>query len=803
MLFGACQREHVSSMTAGAIGFYTPGGHGAPVLPCLVVCIVLAAPAWAAVPATTPTTFADEAARSHDVYLEVELNGQHRPALVRFGERNGRLFATGRDLDAIGLATGKLGVADAAEVPLDALQGVRYRYNAGQQTVAITVDDSLRKPYTIDSRQLQQAPAASSGRGLVVNYDVFAQSDARARMAVWTEERYFDPHGVFSNTGVAYLYADTHRYLRYDTYWSRSNPGSLSTIQIGDMISSSLAWSRSVRMAGFQWRSDFALRPDLVTFPVPSLSGTAVVPSAVDLYINNVRQLRTDVPSGPFVFNDVPGINGAGQATLITHDALGRSVATSLPLYVDTRLLAKDLSSYSFEAGYLRRDYGQASFNYGADLAGSGSARRGITDAFTLEGHAEATRGLFNVGAGALVRLGMTGVVNGSLSASGGRLAGTQASLGYQLIEPHFAIDAQITRAFRNYGDLAARDDAPVPTAIDQLTVSLPFFSDQNLAFSYIGLRMRGIEPSHIGSISYTMNFGNLLSLNLSGYQDFRRHESRGIFLGMNIGLGDRTSINSTVGRQNGQSYYNASAIRPPDYDGGWGWGLQGGGSGGVAYRQAQLQYLGNQGQLTGMVQNIAGRTTASLDALGSVVLMDGSVHAARRIYDGFALVSTDGVAGIPVLHDNRVIGSTDRGGHLLIPDLNAYQNNQVAIDSMKLPVDMRIDTTSFNLVPQAQSGVLARFPIARYAAASVILHDARGKSLLPGSRVHHVESDADTVVGYDGLTFISDLQKTNHLVIEGKAGRCKVNFSYHPSPDHRIPTIGPLTCRASKEASP
>jgi len=787
-------------MAAGATHSCPPNGR----LSWLVVCVVLVAPAWTAARATTPATFADEAARPHDVYLEVDLNGQHLPMIVRFGERNGRLFATGRDLDAIGLAIGKLGVAVAAEAPLDALQGVRYRYNAARQTVSIAVDDSLRKPYTIDSRQLQQTPAASSGRGLVLNYDAFAQSDARARLAVWTEERYFDLHGVFSNTGVAYLYADTHRYLRYDTYWSHSNPGSLSTIQIGDTISSSLAWSRSVRMAGFQWRSDFALRPDLVTFPVPSLSGSAVVPSAVDLYINNVRQLRTDVPSGPFVLNDVPGINGAGQATLITRDALGRSVATSLPLYIDTRLLAKGLSSHSFEAGYLRRNYGQTSFDYSSDLAGSGSMRRGITDAFTLEGHAEATRGLFNAGVGALVRLGMSGgVLNGSLSASGGRLAGTQASLGYQLIEPHFAIDAQVTRAFRNYGDLAARDDAPVPTAIDQLTISLPFFSNQNLAFSYIGLRMRGIEPSHIGSLSYTINFGNLLSLNLSGYQDFRRHESRGIFLGMNIGLGDRTSVNSTVGRQNGQSYYNTSAIRPPDYEGGWGWGLQAGGSGGMAYRQAQLQYLGNEGQLTGIVQNIAGRTTASLDALGSVVLMDGSVHAARRIYDGFALVSTDGVADIPVLHDNRVIGSTDSGGHLLIPDLNAYQNNQVTIDSMKLPVDMRIDKTALDLVPQAQSGVLARFPIARYAAASVILHDASGKPLPPGSRVHDVESGADTVVGYDGLAFISDLRKANHLEIHGEAGRCVVDFSYHPSPDHRMPTIGPLTCRASTESSP
>ncbi|MET5013105.1 fimbrial biogenesis outer membrane usher protein, partial [Burkholderia pseudomallei] len=77
---------------------------------------------------------------------------------------------------------------------------------------------------------------------------------------------------------------------RYDTSWSMSDPTSLTTTQFGDTISSSLAWTRSRRVAGLQWRSNFALRPDLVSFPVPALAGTAVVPSTVDLFVNGVRQ---------------------------------------------------------------------------------------------------------------------------------------------------------------------------------------------------------------------------------------------------------------------------------------------------------------------------------------------------------------------------------------------------------------------------------------------------------------------------------------------------------------------------------
>ena len=740
----------------------------------------------------TPST-----AAGRDLYLEVMLNGQRTSLIAHFRETAGRLSATAKDLNDIGVATEKLGAADTAMLELDRIPGLRYRYDAGSQSLDLQVPDAIRKPYTFDTRELTRTPNAVASRGFLINYDAFAQSDTNAQLALWSEERYFDPTGVLSNAGIAYLYRDLHRYVRYDTSWSMSNPATLSTTQFGDTISSSLDWSRSIRIAGFQWRSNFALRPDLVTFPVQPLSGTAVVPSAVDLYINNVRQFSGNVPSGPFIVNNVPGITGAGQATVITHDALGRTISTSLPLYVDTRMLATGLSSYSFEAGFLRRAYGIDSFSYDPRPAVSATARRGISDALTLEGHAEATGGLVNAGAGALVRMGMAGVVNGSLSASAGKLNGTQLGLGYQLIEPHFSIDAQTLRAYGNYGDLAARDGTPVPTATDRVTLALPFFSRQTLSLSYIGYRYPGVPASRIGSLSYTLNFGNLASLTLSTYKDFLQHDAQGVFLTASFGLGNNTAINASVGRQNGQSTYNINAQRPPDYAGGWGWGVQAGGTGAVPYRQAQAQYLGKYGEVTALAQDIDRHANASLDVTGAIVLMDRTVQPARRIDDGFALVSTDGVAGVPVLHENRVIGATDGGGHLLIPDLNAYQHNQVAIDSMNLPADARIATTTMDLVPKSHAGVLASFRVSRYAAASVILRGADGKLMPPGTRVHHVESGAETIVGYDGLAFIENLRHDNHLQVENGAAICSVEFTYERPANGTLPTIGPLICGA------
>lgn len=739
----------------------------------------------------------------HELYLEVNVNDLPTSLIVRFRELHTRLSASGEDLRAIGLVTDTLGIADSAEVELDQISGLRYSYDAAHQTVNLQIPDNLRKAVILNSRASSEAGKASTERGLVLNYDLYTQSDAAGRSAFWGEERYFDKHGVLSNSGIAYLTGQQNAYIRYDTSWSRSNPDTLSTIQLGDTISSSLTWSRSVRLGGFQWRSNFALRPDLVTFPMPSLSGTSVVPSAVNVYVNGVQQYAGTVQGGPFVINQVPGITGAGEATVVTRDALGRSISTSVPLYVDTRLLAPGLSSYSFEGGFLRHNYGVNSFDYNARPATSASARVGVSDMLTVEAHGEATSGLYNLGAGGLVRLGRLGVINCSVSGSAGSMAGTQLSLGYQYIQPRFSVNAQSMRAFGNYGDLGARDGAPVPTAVDSVSLSLPVFGSQSVGLSYVGYKAPLTPLARIGSLSYSTSFPHLIALNLSVYQDLDKPGSRGISLGLSIAFDGRTSINTNSGQQNGHSSFNVNATRSADYDGGWGWAAQSNRTDGDSYQQAQVQYLGKYGQVTALAQNAAGKTSATVDVGGALVLMDGSIAAARRIGDGFALVSTDGVPGIPVLHENRVIGTTDASGHLLIPDLHAYQNNRVAIDPARLPSDARLGDTMLNVVPLSQSGVTAHFPVQYYSAASVILNGPDGQPLPVGARVRLVESGKSTVVGYDGLSFIEDLKADNHLLVDSETLHCAASFPYHRSGDGSLTTIGPLICHPTSGRTP
>src|SRR5450830_117752 len=741
-----------------------------------------------------PANLPSDAAVANELYLEVNVNAESTGLILRFTQVGKRLRGNVDDLRQLGLEAGRFAGPGQAEIELDEIPGLSYEYDAGRQSLSLTVTDAVRAPYLVSARGTGRIPPSQVTPGAVLNYELYSELGQTRRTAIFNDLRYFNDSGVFSNTGTINLGSAASKYMRFDTFWNHANPDTLETWQLGDLISSSLAWSRSVRVGGFQWRKDFQLRPDLLTFPVASVDGTALVPSSLSLFVNGVQQYSASVPSGPFVLNQVTGINGAGQATIITHDALGRSVSTTLPLYVDTRMLAKNLSDYSVEVGVLRRDYGQRMFGYERKPVASATGRYGISDDLTVEGHTELSAGLYQAGAGALWRLGQKGVINGSLAASTGSSSGVQLSAGYQYLSSRFSIDTQTTRASSGFGDLASRDGSPIVRAADRISLNLPIQTGQSVSLSYIGYTTAGMPASKIVTVGYSATLFRGLFLNASLFQDLRQREQRGFYLGLSMAFDSNTSVNANSSRQNGVNSHSIGAQRAADFGGGVGWAVQSGTTGGIHYRQAQVDYLGNDGRLTARVQGGDAGSASSVGASGALVLMDGHLSTTRQVGSGFALVSTGGIADVPVLHENRQIGITGNSGYLLVPNLNAYGNNQISINTDGLNVDARVPVTNINVVPRSLSGVLASFPVERYSAATIIVQDSAGKFLAMGLPVLHVQSGKKTLVGFDGVTFVDDLHDENELRIGDGDSLCSVHFAYQ-RPETGLPVIGPLHC--------
>jgi len=181
--------------------------------------------------------------------------------------------------------------------------------------------------------------------------------------------------------------------------------------------------------------------------------------------------------------------------------------------------------------------------------------------------------------------------------------------------------------------------------------------------------------------------------------------------------------------------------------------------------------------------------------ASGSVVWMGGHVFAAREVPDAFAVVSTDGYAGIPVRLENRLIGSTDQNGLLLVTPLLSWQRNRLSIDTLDLPADMRADRVDTWVTPRQSAGLGVDFGLRRTQAMRVILHDSDGVALPVGSSVRLPGGGAATV-GYDGETYLEDVVTPAQLQVDLPDGHCSVRLAppvAATSPG--MPRIGPLRC--------
>ena len=176
--------------------------------------------------------------------------------------------------------------------------------------------------------------------------------------------------------------------VRLDTTWTRDQPLKVASLRVGDAISGTSSWGGAVRFGGVQWSTNFSTQPGFIAFPLPGVSGEAALPSTVDLYVDSALRMSREVPSGPFSIQDLPVTTGQGDARLVVRDILGREQVITQPFYATPRLLKPGLQEYSYELGFVRRNFGTDSNNYGRPLV-VGTHRSGITKHFTGELHGE------------------------------------------------------------------------------------------------------------------------------------------------------------------------------------------------------------------------------------------------------------------------------------------------------------------------------------------------------------------------------------------------------------------------------
>ncbi len=741
-----------------------------------------------------------------ELYLDLTINGMRR-GLSPFVLRQGALWASAETLRQLNFVL-PAGAADG--VRLDSLAGMTQAFDESAQSLVLTVPLSMLKlPTVVVGATATGAPLASASPGAVVNYDIYGSqgTDHSSSLNAFTELRAFSGTSVLSNTMLTQTSRSEKQgwqghSVRLDTSWSQSFQDELLTLRVGDTVTGSLSWSRATRIAGIQLSRNFALQPYKTTAPLPAFLGSATLPSEVELYVNGMRQYSGKVPAGPFQLNTLPSINSAGQAQVVLTDVLGRATTLNFSLYDSRQLLAQGLSDWTVDFGAVRQNYGLTSFDYGREPLVSGTWRYGVTNGFTLETHAEATRGLVNAGLGGAWQLGPLGLISGAVARSShSDGSGTQLNVGYSWQNNRLNFGLDSSRTFGNYQDVASRYGIAPPVGTGRALVGYSTENWGSFGASYLYLRYGGREASRFVNAYWFKSLAKSISLNVSVNQNLDDRRERNLYAGLNWSLDGGTNVSTSVQRDNTSTNVALDAQRSAPADGGLGWraGLRKGESqqGG----QAELNYLGRYGRLAAGLSAFGDSRYGYATVSGGLAFLGGHAFASQRIDSAFAVVSTDGVAGVPVMLENRKVGLTDSRGMLLVVPLNAYQNNQLAIDPMDLPASLRLTSTKLMATPSDRAGTLVRFGITPIRAASIVLVDSADQPLPLGSLVRANEQPGEpSIVGFDGVVYLDTLQPRNVLKVQMPVGVCTVSFDYRKEGDG-IPEIGPLRCL--KESSP
>lgn len=697
------------------------------------------------------------------LFLELILNGRATKSIIPVRFENGSISLRPQDLQQLGVKIHSNGdLLHIADIPQ-----ARFEYHAAAQSLSLHLPDHLLPQHIIGRarERLQITPAETA---ILLSYDAFISTglqNSDPQISLFLEPRITGRFGVFTSSGL-WRNGPYGGYKRYDSSFRTSDAGSATTWEFGDFITRNLSQASAVRLGGVQVSRDFAVRPDIITYPMPRFAGRAALPSTVELLVDGRSLINTQVDPGQFLLDTLPLGSGAGEAQLVVTDIHGNAVTANLPFYISSNLLASGLTDFAVSAGFFRKDYAVKNFSYG-DVAASASLRHGLTDTLTGEIRAETSRDFWLLGGGIQSRLATWGILSASVAHSHYRgQSGQQISFGYDYQAGSLSLALRHMRQSRNYHDLGELGDDASPTGRHQSIagVNLSMGRAGSIGLNYAEYR-DGRQPStRYANLNYARPIFARGQLYAQAGRDLR---SKGwnASLTFSLSLGGRGgSLSAGIADQShGERSYRMDYSRSVPSDSGIGWNI--GGSyaenGSTAWRaDMQLRTRPAQFRFGGAGAHHRGGANYQniwAGASGGLVYMDGIFVASNQLPSSFAVVSTNGFGDIPVRYENQLMGRTNQSGKLFIPNMAPWYSGKVSIDPLDLPADITVPDVERRVAVESGRGVHIRFALAKSQPALATLRLPSGEFVPAGSAVM-AGGQILTHIGWDGLLYLEDI---------------------------------------------
>ncbi|PLX87870.1 MAG: hypothetical protein C0619_13845, partial [Desulfuromonas sp.] len=341
------------------------------------------------------------------IIVGVQLNTEEKGEYFVVIEDDGNFLFKPEDLSSIGLKNlegEKVFFQGEEYFSLKTLNGVSFKLDEANLVLQIESDPALLLEQFVDlSPERKESVYEPRETSIFFNYGIDYltasgdNSDDADVLTLTNEIGIRHENILFLND---LLYTDNpfdDRFVRLHTNFTHDWRETMQRLIVGDFYASSGDLGSQINLGGVSFSKTYRLNPYFYENPLFNYSGFLTLPSDVELYVDGVR-LRTErLSPGKFELRNFESSGGGRDIEVVIRDSLGREQKISAPFYFTDRLLRKQLHEYSYNLGFLRREFGQESNHY-SHLAASATHQYGLTDDLTVGGRFEGGDDLFNLG---------------------------------------------------------------------------------------------------------------------------------------------------------------------------------------------------------------------------------------------------------------------------------------------------------------------------------------------------------------------------------------------------------------------
>lgn len=659
-----------------------------------------------------------------ELIAAVRTNGVRRGEFTLLRRPDGDFWIAAQDLPALRLEPREQARRQLGPLPYYSARSLgAQRVDFDEAGLTLDIDfrpDALQGTVLNLSTRPPSVPPDTAGRSLILSYHLSVQNgfeDGRVRALLEND--------LNLRLGPVLLRQETRldssaqrRFTRGVTQALWDDRVNARRWILGDVLSSAGGYGSSITGGGLLVAKLYDLTPDVLKQPTATLQATAALPSEVEVAVDGNTVYRTRVGPGPITLGNL-ALNGGTQNVRVTvTDATGRRQVVEQPFLFTDAALAQGLHEYSYFVGK-RSELGAAGEWKYRENAWQGFHRYGLTDAVTVSGGGEGSRDFSNAGAGVTLRSDRFGLLSADLLASTDHDKQTSAhgwSLRYSYLLPvasFLLARRRFDEGFRSFSTndrlpfvreetriAAARQIGPVALSFDLVRSIFPherrdtailhagtrITRTVSLSGEYQRMRVDG-KAEWLASVYVRAELDGQAWVNTAVRSTGRSHGvdlEAGKPLPPAEGLGYRVGVSHTSG-EDASSYAYAAAD----------WNL----------RSASLDFFASAPVRGG------GPSYAQVGVSGALVALGGYWGVTRRVSDGFAVASL-GVpqAGVEVLLNNQLQGTTDAEGKLFIPQVGSFGRQDVAINDTQLDIAYGIDRKLRTIMPAYRSGTLVDF---------------------------------------------------------------------------------------------